>query len=238
MGPGAAMRQNAAMQFPILSEAFMTNGHLYKVRQELRPKSLHGISEEQISQHWALYQGYVKNANTLSEKIAELAKKGDFGPEFAEMKRRMAFEKNGMILHEHYFAALKAGQKAPGDDSELIKNFKTFWGGFDSWKKEFSAMGAMRGIGWVILYFDPEHRVLSNHWIDLHENGHPAGFAPILVMDVWEHAYMVDLGANGRGSYVDLFLKNVNWPLVERTLKIALQSQAGIPAAQLPAETR
>jgi Fe-Mn family superoxide dismutase len=227
------------MIFRLISEAIMNHvPHAYKVRQELRPKSLHGISEEQISQHWALYQGYVKNVNALSEKTTALAKKGDFGPEFFEMKRHMSFEKNGMVLHELYFGGLKAGQKVPGDDSELIKSLKTFWGGYDAWKKEFTAMGGMRGIGWVILYFDPYNRVLANQWVNLHEDGHPAGFTPILVMDVWEHAYMVDLGASGRSSYVELFFKNVNWPHVERTFKAAQASAVTAPNGRVAAESR
>ena len=210
--------------------------HTYKVRNELRPKNLNGISEEQISQHWALYQGYVKNANVLQEKITALSKKGEFGPEFSELKRRLGFEWNGMVLHEHYFGALKAGVKPLGDDSELIKQLKFSFGGFDAWKKEFTAMGSMRGVGWVILYYDPLNKLLTNHWIDMHEDGHPAGFFPILVMDVWEHAYMVDLGASGRGTYVDLFLKNVNWAHVENTIKAAIHGSADASAGRLLVE--
>ncbi|HEX4047177.1 MAG TPA: Fe-Mn family superoxide dismutase, partial [Elusimicrobiota bacterium] len=165
--------------------------HQYAARQELRPKDLPGISENQISQHWKLYEGYVKNTNLLNEKLAALAAKKDFGPEFAEMKRRLGFEYDGMILHEHYFGVLKAGQKPLGEDSPLTKQLKKSFGGFSNWRDEFTAIGKMRGVGWAILYFDPRERALTNHWIGLHEDGHPAGFIPILVMDVWEHAYMV-----------------------------------------------
>lgn len=196
---------------------------IYKTRQELKPKGLDGIGENQISQHWALYEGYVRNVNVLNEKIAALSSKGDFGPEFAELVRRKGFEYDGMILHEHYFGMLKPGQAPLGDYAELTKLFKKCFGGFEAWKKEFAAIGRMRGTGWAILYYDPRNDVLSNHWIGTHEEGHPAGFLPILVMDVWEHAYMVDHGADGRPVYVEAFLKNVDWPGVEQVLKDAMR---------------
>ena len=203
--------------------------HKYQVRHGLRPKSLPSLSAEQIDQHWTLYEGYVKAVNLLNEKIAELRDKKSFGPEFAELKRRLGFEYDGMILHEHYFSVLKAGQKRPGDDSELIKMLKKSFGGFENWRQEFAAIGKMRGVGWAILYFDPRAQLLTNHWIGLHEDGHPAGFVPILVLDAWEHAYMVDAGADGRAAYVDAFLTCVDWPKVERNLENArLGAEAGM----------
>jgi Fe-Mn family superoxide dismutase len=192
--------------------------YVYKPRQDLRPRDLDGISEEQIAQHWTLYEGYVKNVNLLNEHAGQLSKKGEFGPEFAEIKRHLGFEYDGMILHEHYFSTLKAGQEPPGNSSVLTKALKQAFGGFESWRKEFDAIGKMRGVGWAILYYDPRVGTLSSNWISMHEGGHPAGFVPLLVMDVWEHAYMVDWGAGGRASYVDAFFKNVDWPRVERNL--------------------
>lgn len=194
------------------------NHFTYKPRTGLRPAKLDGISEDQIDQHWALYEGYVKNVNLLNEKVAQLSGKQDFGPEFAELKRRLGFEYDGMVLHEHYFSALRKGQTVPGSSSPLTKALKTSFGGFDAWKREFMAMGKMRGIGWVILYHDPLYGQLANHWIGTHEVGHPAGFQPLLVMDVWEHAYMVDWGAAGRADYLTAFFKNVDWPYVEDAL--------------------
>ncbi len=192
--------------------------YTYKARQELRPKNLDGISEDQVAQHWTLYEGYIKNVNLLNEHAAALAKKGEYGPEFAELKRRISFEYDGMILHEHYFGVLKGAKPLP-QESGLAKALQTYFGGFDGWKKEFQAMGKMRGVGWVILYYDPKTGALSNNWVTLHESGHPAGYIPLLVMDVWEHAYMVDWGASGRADYVEAFFKNVDWTAVERTYK-------------------
>lgn len=197
---------------------------IYKPRQELRPHDLEGISEDQIIQHWRLYEGYVKNVNLLEEKINLLSKRGDHGAEFAELKRRAGFEYNGMILHEYYFGILKEEQPPLRKNSELAKQFNEFFGGFEGWKKQFTAMGRMRGTGWVILYYDPRQKILTNAWITSHEEGHPAGFTPIMVMDVWEHAYMVDWGADGRPEYIEKFFQNVNWAKVEDVFHGAAQA--------------
>lgn len=193
--------------------------HTYPVRSDLRPKALAGIGERQLAQHWKLYEGYVENVNLLNERLAVLAEAADFGPEFAALKRRAGFEYDGMILHERYFGALKAGQRPLGERSLLAREMEKSFGGYGAWLSEFAAMGKMRGVGWVILYFDPAAAALTNHWIGLHEDGHPAGFVPVLVMDVWEHAYMVDSGADGRVRYVSAFLNNVDWPKLEEEFR-------------------
>jgi superoxide dismutase, Fe-Mn family len=192
----------------------------YSVRGELRPRDLDGISEDQIAQHWQLYEGYVKNVNVLNEHLAELTRKRQFGVvEFQELKRRLGFEYDGMILHEYYFGALKSGQARPDAKLELTKQLKRSFGGFEAWHDQFEAMGKMRGIGWVILYLDPRTKHLNNHWIEEHEHGHPAGYAPILVLDCWEHAYMVDMGAGGRGDYVKAYMRNVDWSAADERLR-------------------
>ena len=195
--------------------------HVYKARMELRPKGLDGISEEQVSQHWTLYEGYVKNVNLLNQKLTTFIQRQEFGSEYSELKRRLGFEYNGMILHEHYFSVLRSGEHEPG--GELERMLVDQYGSFESWRREFAAMGKIRGIGWVVLYLDPGHDALSNHWITLHEDGHPAGFIPILVMDVWEHAYMVDWGADGKPDYIAAFFKNVAWRKVEERLHAVRQ---------------
>lgn len=195
--------------------------HTYHPRADLKPRGLDGISDDQLDQHWKLYEGYVNNVNSLNKKLWTLLQKGDFGLEYSELKRRLGFEYNGMILHEHYFSVLQRATPAPNSGSELGRLLQHSFGDFQTWKREFTAIGKMRGIGWAVLYFDPVGEVLSNHWITLHEEGNPAGFIPILVMDVWEHAYMVDWGADGRPDYINAFFKNVTWKKVEESLQAA-----------------
>lgn len=189
----------------------------YEVKSTLKPAGLSGISEDQIAQHWRLYEGYVAQVNGLRDELATLRRDGKIAtPLYADRRRRLGFEYNGMVLHEYYFANLKAGMPEPGAASALTKALTGQFGSFDAFKEDFITTGASRSIGWAILYLDPATGTLNNHFVQLHEEGNVAGFAPVLVMDVWEHAYMVDYGAGGRAQYMKAFFSNVNWPVVEK----------------------
>jgi len=181
-------------------------------------KGLKGISDAQIEIHLGLYAGYVTNTNKLNEIIAEMVKNDKTGtPPWAEMNRRAGWEYNGMRLHEYYFGNLHPGGKGqPGDT--FTKAVETAFGSVEAWRKDFVACGTMRGIGWAILYRDPLGGVMSNHWITEHDMGHPAGFKPILVLDVFEHAFMVDYKPAERGKYIDAFFDNIDWVEVEKRL--------------------
>jgi Fe-Mn family superoxide dismutase len=189
----------------------------YKAQLALKPTGLSGISESQIEQHWKLYEGYVTQVNTLLEELQMLRKEGKGGSlPYADRRRRFGFEYNGMVLHEYYFGNLQAGVAEPKQASDLVKALTEQFGSFDAFKEDFVKTGASRSIGWAILYFDPAAETLTNQFVQLHEDGNVAGFVPLLVMDVWEHAYMVDHGAGGRGDYISAFLNNINWSVVER----------------------
>lgn len=123
-----------------------------------------------------------------------------------------------MRLHELYFDNLTSDFKELSASSQLYRKLAGEFGSFDRWKDDFANVGQMRGVGWAILYQDPATGRLSNHRITLHEEGHPAGFQPILVMDVWEHAYMIDYKPAERDKYIDAFFSNLNWPAVEARL--------------------
>jgi Fe-Mn family superoxide dismutase len=183
---------------------------------------LEGISDAQVKEHLELYQGYVKQVNTLTEKLAELLAKGKpAGTDlyFAELTRHLGFEYNGMILHEYYFSNLKRGaEPSPAKGSGLAQAASESFGSLETWKADFQAIGGMRGIGWAILFQDPATGRLTNQWITLHQDGIPAGFKPLLVMDVWEHAYMRDYKATEKAKYIEAFFRNVDWQEVERRL--------------------
>jgi Fe-Mn family superoxide dismutase len=184
----------------------------YKVKDALKPHRLKGISSDQIEQHWELYRGYVKNVNEL---IGEIAGAEPGSRHWAELKRRAGFELDGVVLHEYYFENLKAGTTLRPKGT-LIQALDSTWKDLEAWKEDFAHTGEIRGVGWAILYHDPGTGHLFNWWVGDHELGHPAGFTPILVMDVWEHAYMVDHGAGGRKDYIEAFMENVNWDAVEQ----------------------
>jgi len=174
---------------------------------------MEGFSDTLLGDHFKLYQGYVKNTNALLETLKTLLAEGkDRTAEYAELKRRLGWEFDGMLLHELYFENL--GGKEPLDmNGALGRKITDDFGSFDSWKKDFLSTGAMRGIGWVVLYEEPRTRKLVNAWINEHDVGHIAGAKPLLVMDVFEHAYMTDYRLD-RAKYIDAFFKNVNWKTV------------------------
>lgn len=183
-------------------------------------KGLNGISDKTLEIHLGLYAGYVKNTNILNEKVIELTEAGKSGtPEYAELKRRYGFEYNGMRLHEYYFENLKAGGGGElKEGSPLGKAIAETYSSIDVWRNDFCKVGAMRGVGWAVLFQDPLTKVLSNHWITLHEEGNIAGFVPVLVMDVWEHAWILDYKPADRPKYIEAFLSNVDWSVVEKRL--------------------
>ncbi len=194
----------------------------YAVQEHLKPRGLTGISDGQIGQHWQLYEAYVKNANELLEEI-ETAERG--ARVWGELKRRLGFEFNGMVLHEYYFANLAPGAAlSPG--SQLAAALTAGWGDIPAWREDFAGTAAMRGVGWVILYHDPLAGRLFNWWVSDHEVNHPAGLHPVLALDVFEHARMVDYGAGEKGKYVKAFLENVSWAIVEQRFKDSAKRMA------------
>jgi Fe-Mn family superoxide dismutase len=179
---------------------------------------MQGFSETLLKNHFTLYQGYVTNTNKLWDIMTAMLKEGKTGtPEYAELKRRFGFEFNGMRLHEYYFGNL-GGKQALDKTGAVAKKLAAAYGSYDGWEQDFKATGAMRGIGWVILYQDNTNGWLFNQWINEHEVGHPAGCAPILVMDVFEHAFMLDYGLK-RADYIAAFFQNIDWAAVAGRLK-------------------
>ncbi len=186
---------------------------------------LKGISNQTVEMHFKLYEGYVNATNALTEKISEILNKnkGEVDPfmmsAYLEMKRHLGFEYNGMILHEYYFGNLKRGVGgSPQESSPFYKKAQASFGSFEIWKRDFISTGKMRGVGWAICYEAPESGRLSNHWITQHEVGNIAGYQPLLVMDMWEHAYLLDYKPAEKEKYVEAFFLNVNWKSVEKRM--------------------
>jgi superoxide dismutase, Fe-Mn family len=181
---------------------------------------LNGISDRTMETHFKLYEGYVKETNRLSEEIREYLKDGKVNqeemPAYSELTRRLGFEYNGMILHELYFANMMKGEvKGPSSGSAFLDAVKDNFGSYELWKTDFASVGTMRGVGWAICYQNPTNGYVSNHWVTLHEHGNVAGFIPLVVMDVWEHAYLLDYRPAERSHYIDAFFSNINWKTLD-----------------------
>jgi superoxide dismutase, Fe-Mn family len=180
-----------------------------------------GFSNQLLTNHFTLYNGYVTNTNKLMEEFAELEKQGKAGtPQYAEMKRRFGWEFDGMRLHELYFGNMAKGGIAIDKDSKFHAKIVETFGSFENWEKAFKSVGAMRGIGWTILYCDPKNNQLLNTWINEHDTGHLAAAAPILIMDVFEHAFMIDYGLK-RADYIEAFFKAIDWSAVQKRFDAA-----------------
>ena len=169
---------------------------------------MEGFSKQLLENHFTLYQGYVTNTNKVADILSQMLKDGKTGtPEYAELKRRFGWEFNGMRLHEYYFDNL--GGKDPLAKSNLSAAIEKQFGSYANWEADFKAAGSMRGIGWTLLYLDGSNGALYNEWINEHDMGHLAGCTPIVVLDVFEHAFMIDYGLK-RGDYIAAFIKNLN----------------------------
>ena len=196
----------------------------YQARQ-FNLSGLKGISDQTLEMHFKLYEGYVKETNKLTEKIAEFLQDGKVDqeemPAYSELTRRLGFEYNGMVLHEYYFGNMKKdGAVDPQGNSTFTKAAEQSYGSYDIWKADFVGVGKMRGVGWAICYQNPANGRLSNHWITLHETGNVSGFTPVLVMDVWEHAFILDYKPADRPKYIEAFFSNIDWEAVEERLKV------------------
>jgi len=196
----------------------------YEIKNFDNLLGLSGFSDVLLKNHFALYQGYINNFNKLNDILVELERADKFAsPEYAELNRRFGWEFNGMRLHEYYFENLSKDPGHLNNDSELMRIIDVEFGSFEAFQKDFRAMAAMRGIGWVVLYLDLETNRVFNVWINEHDTGHFAGCSPLLVMDVFEHAYMLDYGIK-KADYIESFFRSIDWEVVEkRLLKIRIK---------------
>ncbi len=188
-------------------------------------RELKGISAKNIEEHLKLYAGYVKHANLILEKIPEYegyVKEDAFAPYvICELSRRFSFEYNGMRNHEIYFESLSGGANSLSNESPLKKAISEEWGSFDKWLERFKAMAATRGIGWAMLYYDKKDGRLLSSWVDEQHLGQLQNCAPILGLDMWEHAFVYDYPTSEKKKYIEVFFENLNWEVIEKNFKNA-----------------
>jgi Fe-Mn family superoxide dismutase len=188
---------------------------------------LEGLSEKQIKVHLALYEGYVKSVNLIMEKLGAVRDGTlELDPYLvAELRRRFAFEFDGMRMHEYYFSQLEGGLTSLKADGALEKAVAEKYGeqGLETHIRE---VAGTRGIGWVVVYADPVVKTLHIVFVNDHEVGQLAGLPIILALDLWEHAYMVDYLPATKKDYIDAFFANFNWSVVEKRFDEAMKISA------------
>jgi Fe-Mn family superoxide dismutase len=189
----------------------------YQARSFSLPAQLEGISPKSVEEHLGLYQGYVKNFNAVTALAGELMKDSEKNAHaISELMRRRSFEFGGMRLHEHYFAQWEEGARVLDTNSALGGALARQYGNIDYCLQEVRQVGMMRGPGWSLLYFDKEAGQFLVGFSGEQHQGHFVTLPIVLALDVWEHAYLLDYGAQGKGKYIDAFFKNLNWGVIEK----------------------
>lgn len=175
---------------------------------------LQGLSQKQLDVHLALYEGYVKHVNLIHEKIQSLKNSKEDQYVINELRRRYAFEFDGMRMHEYYFEQLEGGAIV-ASNTEFLAALTKKYGGYDEFVAHLHECAGTRGIGWVVVYQDPVANLLHTVFVADHELGQLSGLPIILAIDLWEHAFMVDYVPAEKKNYVEAYLSNVNWNVVE-----------------------
>jgi len=210
-GNGGPKRRPEAEPLPSAEELRQSRTDRFAARDFSGLLGLEGLSERLLATHFELYQGYVKNAGKILDELDELRERNRTdSAAFAELKRRFGWEYDGIRLHELYFENLAKDPAPPDPDSPLRRRLAEDFGSVEGWQRDFRATAAMRGIGWVVLFHDPLRNRLFNAWIEQHHAGPFVGATPVLVMDLWEHAYLVDYGTK-KADYVDAVLRAFHW---------------------------
>lgn len=170
---------------------------------------LRGLSPELMQDHHKLYSSYVDNFNKTTQLLSQTTEQ----PTLGALTRQMSFEWNGIVLHEFFFSGLSSVSfaSAPKVESHFEDALKLAFGSFEQWQKEFELLATTRGNGWAVLYASVGGQ-LMNAWVDQHHIGCLVEGQPIVVCDVWEHAYLKDYGLD-RKAYLKAFFDNLNWPV-------------------------
>lgn len=180
-------------------------------------KNLKGISEKLIQSHWENnYGGAVKALNTVRSRLLQALTDSNTPPYiYNGLKREQLIRTGSVVLHELYFANLGGDGKASAD---LRTRIASSFGSFDTWENEFRKMGQGLGggSGWVVLGYNEQLKLLENYWLADHASN-PPDTRPILVMDMYEHAYQMDYGA-AAPKYIDAFFANINWDAVAKRI--------------------
>ena len=180
---------------------------MYEVKNYSSLLGTTGFSEELLTNHFQLYSGYVKNTNNAID-LMKTHKPGSY--EYGEVKRRFGWEFSGMRLHEYYFGNMTSEAKPMELSAKLKTKIEADFGSVEAWLEDFKGTGGMRGIGWVVCTYDKLGDRIFNTWINEHDLGHLAGTQPLLVMDVFEHAFVTDYGLK-KGDYIASFMNAINW---------------------------
>lgn len=199
---------NLSMQIPAST--------LYVPKQYDLDQRLIGLSDEQLNQHKTLYEGYVKKRNQIMHdlKTADRAERNRTYTPYRELKVEETYAVNGQLLHELYFENMGPKNASIGPLMKQLVNEN--FGSIDAFKNDFMASGGVAR-GWVVTAYGLDDGKLHNYVLEAHNQNVPVLAIPLLVLDVYEHAYMIDYGIK-RDPYLDLFWNHIDWNVVEERI--------------------
>ncbi|MGH8672810.1 MAG: Fe-Mn family superoxide dismutase [Burkholderiales bacterium] len=195
-----------------------------------RPWLLNGLSLKLIESHYENnYGGAMRRLNAITAQLESLDPAKTPGYVISGLKREELVALNSTLLHELYFASLGGDGKPT---SVLAEALARDFGSVDRWRSEFMAMGAALGggSGWVLLVYVPRDKRLINQYAAEHSQG-IAGGIPILALDMYEHAYHIDFGANAK-AYIDAYMRNIDWSAATGRYEDALKVEPPRPLVQ------
>lgn len=179
-----------------------------------------GLSTHALEVHLGLYATYVKEANLLLEQLQEFPRAAELSAverlQRDGLVRRLAFEHNGVRLHEAFFEALAAPGMKPAPSGVFIAAAKTSFGSLERWQADVADLAKTRGVGWVVTFRCSVENRLTNVWVDDHTRGLLMDLSPVAVFDLWEHAYMLDFKPSQRAEYLQVLFNNLNWQVIEQ----------------------
>lgn len=193
---------------------------MYELKDFSHLLGMEGFSDTMLNNHFTLYKGYVDNTNKLVAEL-DVVEKG--GMEYGELKRRLGWEVNGIKLHEMYFGNLTKEHKEIGEKTKdaLMESY----GSIDEWQASLKRNGTIRGIGWVLLVRDNDTGKVFHTWVGEHNVGNLLNVTILMVMDMWEHAFMTDYGIK-KADYIAAFMNNIDWEMVESRLFVSLLKES------------
>lgn len=183
----------------------------------------YGLSERQTAEHMKIYEAYCRKLNEIRNKLLLVEREGSSTySEIRELKLEEGYSLNAIKLHELYFENISQKKEI---NNRVLKIIEENFGNYENWKKEFFSI-AISARGWVVVAYDIRDNKLYNYLSDMHNHGGIWGSIPILVLDMYEHSYFIDFGAN-RKSYIDWFFSHINWKIVEnRTENILVDNES------------
>jgi len=173
------------------------------------------LSERQLSEHMKLYEGYCRKIDEIRNKLVLVEREGNpTYSEIRELKLEEGFCVNAIKLHELFFENISQKREIT---NKALKTINDNFGNYENWKKEFLSI-AISARGWVVLAYDLTDNKFYNYLSDMHNQGGVWNSVPIIVLDMYEHSYFIDFGAN-RKSYIEWFLEHINWKIIENRIE-------------------